>query len=234
MLDNRSNSANKPAVPPNRLFDFVDPLSPTGRRAAQINATEQFQQLVQSYGVREANRIWKEAAKAIPLKRGRPPGARTSKDGFDTWDALQCLLTCANFPQHADLSRWQVIRMVAEYLVDTDFASVAQKVAPPSKPRVGSVEGVSAADAKRRKTRIEATHKRLEREQAAIDSRREFEFAINGIVYGDGPRSVSSFMSPEERAARLTEVRATTEQAYPALPQAVRSSSNRRTRKSPI
>jgi len=101
--------------------------------------------------------------KAIHMKRprGRPPGSRKKNDNWDVDEALAVLHDTASKPENRHTSRWRVIRLAAEQLYPvvhgpSDYATALANIR-------------TETDKKCLSARIEALHRRLDREQAAVD-----------------------------------------------------------------
>lgn len=198
------------------------PPHPKARAADQERLQQQLASLITGWGAREARRMWRETLKAVPAKRGRPPGARTKEiKGFIPWRALQCLNAFANDPKHAGWSRWRVIRAAATFLSDHGGAGAIPdemfrtyvRERDPKAPNA-----VKIKQPKERKSAIEAMHMRLTREQEQVDEQRVKEMASLAALYTH-PRYTSLFQSVEECAEKLIEEQGKVCAAFPALPQ---------------
>ena len=217
------------------VLNRLHPRHPENLAAARENARSLLINLVHLYGDIEARLIWQEAAKAIPAKRGRPIGARSREDGFNARQALDCLYAFAHFEPNANLTRWQVIRMAAEHIVDWGGRGAIPKDQTTSSKRQDlSENGAKLVQSQKRKVKVEAMHKRLEREQKLVDQYRATYIARYEKFYGDGPESVASFMSAKDRAQKLAEALGDLDLLHPGMPQTAESAPSRRTRKPDI
>lgn len=66
---------------------------------------------------------------------------------------------------------------------------------------------------------VERLHTRLTREQDRVDANRRVEYAYLEELYGNGPKSLASLMTADERIQKLATERENVERQWPALPQ---------------
>jgi len=93
--------------------------------------------------------------------RGRPLGARKKNDEWDVDEVLAVLHDVAQRQEQRSASRWRVIRLAAEELYQTIYG--------PGNYAAALADTRTELDQKCLTARVEALHRRLDREQKVVD-----------------------------------------------------------------
>lgn len=95
-------------------------------------------------------------------RRGRPYGARNKHGTWDPELVLELLMVVATRPESALWTRWRVVRRCAEELYPAIYG--------PEDSDTAKKMAVSPGQKRQLKAKIDALHRRVEREQADVES----------------------------------------------------------------